>query len=469
MQRWSLPAHEALYVGVDIGKQAHVAGFVSVSLLARHVRFEGCPVVRFENTRDGFRAFIDQISTYVPLERCYVLMERTGHYHHVLAQYLHNLDITLYLIHVQERPKGMLKTDKRDALRLANQLYNQLDKGIQVADKLQLVRRAVPPTATAAALRSLLRHRTELVQETTQRKNKLTSIADEVFPEFTQVFKDPNGITALKIRAQFPTPHAVATTSIECLQQLCASAHVSTAKLVGLQQVAAQSIGITNGYRQHGLVLEQTQLIRELQMMQAHIAVLTEEIDTLVHGSREGRIVLSVPGWGPLATATLLASIQHIDNFPTAAAFKAYCGWAPKVSQSGTSKDQVVLGRGGTRLVKQAVFLAVFQALRLDCEWRHLYDRLVPRKCPFDERTRTYKGKMKVVGRIAGQMLSLIYGLLKHDQELLQQTLPGDAPAAPMLYDAAIHKAHRAGQYRSSKPRSSLGTVIYIPNTAARP
>src|SRR5258706_10672519 len=54
------------------------------------------------------------------------------------------------IMHVQERPKGMLKTDKRDALTLANHLYNQLEKGIQAADKTQLVRRAVPPSGPAA-------------------------------------------------------------------------------------------------------------------------------------------------------------------------------------------------------------------------------------------------------------------------------------------------------------------------------
>jgi len=35
---------------------------------------------------------------------------------------------------VQERPKGMVKTDKRDALGLANRLYTQLELGAQVED-----------------------------------------------------------------------------------------------------------------------------------------------------------------------------------------------------------------------------------------------------------------------------------------------------------------------------------------------
>lgn len=85
----------------------------------------------------------------------------------------------------------MMKTDKRDALGLANTLYTQLALGIQVADKAQLARKAFPPSATAAQLKGLIRHRYELVREATQRKNKLTAICDEIFPELTQVLKNP--------------------------------------------------------------------------------------------------------------------------------------------------------------------------------------------------------------------------------------------------------------------------------------
>lgn len=96
---------ESLYIGVDIGKFKHVAGFISKTLLARHERFEGCPTLSFEQSRDGFRAFVDRIREYVPPENVAVLLEHTGHYHRALEQYLLELDITVYRIHVQKRPK----------------------------------------------------------------------------------------------------------------------------------------------------------------------------------------------------------------------------------------------------------------------------------------------------------------------------------------------------------------------------
>ena len=65
--------HETLYVEVDVGKFRHYAGFLSRTLLTRHQRFEGCPTLAFEQSREGFRAFVDRICEYVPLTQATIL------------------------------------------------------------------------------------------------------------------------------------------------------------------------------------------------------------------------------------------------------------------------------------------------------------------------------------------------------------------------------------------------------------
>src|SRR5579884_3300065 len=163
LQALPMLPHETLYVGIDIGKRFHVAGFLSPTLLARHQRFEACPALTFENSREGFRALLERIKGYVPLTQVYALLEVTGHYHKALLQYLQELDIPVYVMHVQKRQPGLFKTDKRDALGLANHLYNQLEKGVQVGDPLQIVRRLAPPTPAAAQLRGMVHHHQELI------------------------------------------------------------------------------------------------------------------------------------------------------------------------------------------------------------------------------------------------------------------------------------------------------------------
>jgi transposase len=228
--------HETLYVGVDVGTSRHVAGFLSRTLLQRHERFEGCPTFVFEQSREGFHALIDRMREYVPLEQATVLLEHTGHYHKNLEQYLLEWDITLYRIHVQERSKGMTKTDKRDALSLANRLYTQVELGAQVEEKMQLVRRTAPPTPAALQLRGFMQHRYELSHQRTQLRNKLTAICDELFPEFTQIFHDPNLEAALTFREKFPTPHDMATASLSALRETRVKYFPSEANLLRLQQ-----------------------------------------------------------------------------------------------------------------------------------------------------------------------------------------------------------------------------------------
>jgi transposase len=456
-------AHDPLYIGIDVGKQRHVAGFVSPTLLQRHERFEGCPVLLFDNSREGFRRLVERMTEYAPLEQCAVLVEKTGHYHRSLVAYLMDLDVSVYVMHVQRRANRLLKTDKRDALGLANHLLNQLGKGIQFAEPAQLARRALPPSVTASRLKSLVGHRYELVHESTQRKNKLTALCDQLFPELTQIFRDPNAPTALLLREQFPTASAVAQADIDALCALKAGAkRHGRADLLRLQALAAQSIGVKDPEQQAGLIFEQRQLLRELRLLHEHLAQIDAEITSLIAGTREGHILVSLPGIGMTSAAAILAAVGNIDNFPTAASLKSYFGWAPKVTQSGESCDHIVKTRGGERTMKEVMYLVALRAIQQEGPWADLYHRLVQRKCDYDERTQAYRGKNKIIGRIAGQIIAMIYAFLKSEAELRATTARGKALPPPKLYDVTIHKAHQSGQYHASKPELRSNQITHL-------
>ena len=71
--------------------------------------------------------------------------------------------------------------------------------------------------------------------------------------------------------------------------------------------------------------------------------------------------------------------------------------------------------------MKQMLYLMAARSITFECEWARIYRRLLSRMTTYDERTKDYRGKKKVLGRIAGQMASMIYALLKTDQETLSQ------------------------------------------------
>jgi Transposase IS116/IS110/IS902 family len=363
-------------------------------------------------------------------------------------------------MHVQKRQAGLLKSDKRDALGLANHLYNALEKGVQTADPLQAVRRLVPPTEAALQLQGMIHHRQELVAEQTQRQNKLTAICDEVFPELTQIYKNPNLPSAPALRTAFPTPAAIATASLSALAATRTGTYPSDEKLAELQRLAMPSIGTKDVARLRGLTFEQQQLIEELHLIQHHIEALDSEIEQVISHCREGQILMSIPGVGPISAATIVAMVGNVANFDRPAQLKAYCGWAPMLSQSGTTLDRAKLPPRGARLMKRTMYLVVWQTLRFpDNEFARLYEHLLPRKCVYDDRTRQYVGRGKVIGRVAGQLLTVIFTLLKRDQE---RTAKGGKLPDPELYDPEIHHLHRAGQY-SAPVKSKLGTVVQLP------
>jgi transposase len=456
--------HEPVYVGIDVGKASHVAGFISATLLARHKRFEACPSLRFANSREGFLALSERLHATAPLEHLAVLVEHTGHYHRALVQYLQELDLPVYVMPVQQRPTGLLKTDRRDALTLANHLYGHLALGVQSADKTHLVRHLLPPSTAAAQLKGWMRHRHELVRECTRRKNKLTAICDELFPELVAIFRDPNRSTALADREHFPTPQALATASWTALVALRVGNYPSDAQLANLQRLARDTIGTRDLVRQRGLLLEQAQLIAELRLLQAHLQALDGEIVQVVEQTREGVILQSLPDIGPIQAAAILAAVGNIRNFSKASELKAYCGWAPKRQQSGTSRDAEQHAHTGTRTMKQTFFLIACNAIRRrDGAWRQLYERLVPRLCAYDARRQTSRGRTKVIVRIAGQIIEMVFAFLIRDAAVLDQVPPGEEPPPPLRYDAETHRRHRQGGYHPLKNDPLPHPLLHLP------
>lgn len=435
-----------LFIGIDVGKKAHIAGFVSASIL-KQSRFEKCPVLRFEQNRAGLLAFLARVKTFVPSPRhAAILLEATGHYHRPLWEALIAEGFRVYVVAIHtKRVVSRNKTDVHDARRLAHSLYAQLALDLQIEEKSQQVRQLVPATDVAQQLHGLMRRHYEVTQTSTRLKNKLIAINDELFPEFSEVFKDPCAEVALDIRSRFPTPAILAATSLEALRVVRRRNGPSNAKLTRLQTAAKRSIGVTNVARVNALTFEQEQLIDCIRLTQQQCDVLETKIEELVASSREGRILLSFDSMQSIHAGTLIAMIGNIRNFPRKCEFRKYCGWAPRSTQTGTSVDRVEQTPTGSHLLKRSLYLLTIGAISHEnTVWGALYYRLLPLKCPYDARIKDYKGKMRVIGRVAGQMAGVIYTLLKADADLVDALAEGQELPAPQLYDPEIHAGTKA-------------------------
>ncbi len=110
------------------------------------------------------------------------------------------------------------------------------------------------------------------------------------------------------------------------------------------------------------------------------------------------------------------------------------------------------------------MFLIVATVIRQETEWAHLYERLVQKNCAYDERRGERTGKLRVMGRVAGQMIETMYALLKTDAEVLSKVEPEKESPPPILYDPALHRKHREGHYQPLKSSPRPNVITLLPN-----
>lgn len=269
------PQH--LYLGIDVGKKQHAVALYRPFQEKEKVKKPVLPrIVHIPNTRSGFDTLLSHIKGYrIPLERCHVLTESTGHYGAALEGFLHEQHVLLYRINANhKRFNPAVKSDQSDARALAMHVYNQIGlHAIVNAD--DRVRPLVPPCDIARELRPLVQTRYELAASIASYENRLTALSDEIFPEMSQVWKKTYGPSLWFLREQFPTPESVVAVSLDALCAARTKKHPGRGDLEKLQALAAHSIGTKDEQRRRSLLLEQEMLMRHLQASVQDQAILT--------------------------------------------------------------------------------------------------------------------------------------------------------------------------------------------------
>jgi transposase len=425
-----------LFIGIDIGKATH-----SISFFAER---DGKPmpgrVYRITNDLTGFEKFYALLCAQKANE-CRALVEKTGHYGDSLIEFLGSKNIDVYSISIQKRMLSD-KTDERDARLLSEMLYQQTATGFVPMEPEKRIRRIEPDCQIAQRIRGPVRRHHELTKSITRTKNRLRELQNRAFPEFTEALEDPNGATALIIRKRFPTAADVAAAPIADLLacRMPRAKKPSNQTFLKLQSLARRSVGVKT---QPLLVLEQSQLIDTILLLEAQVGEIEAIIGPCIEESREGRILRSL-GMGRMQAAYIIVGIGNIENFKKPSSLGCYFGWTPRRTQTGTTVNKSRFSRSGNRMLKSTMYFVIGTAIKNNTEWKRIYSRLVERMCPMDG-TGKRTGKMRVMARIANQMIRLIWLLLQKDAELMKTLPAGVAPPAPALYDASIHRAHING------------------------
>lgn len=289
-----------------------------------------------------------------------IVMESTSHYHLILFQFFR--DAGYEVIVVNPIQSGALKNinvrkvknDKVDAYKIA-MLY-----------RLKVLRTSQVPVDSLRGLRLLCRQRTELMNDVTRYKNRLTAYLDQIFPGYDKVFSDIGGAASRAVLRECPTPQILLLKDEnELARMICVSAYKhfafgkKKAEKLRLAATAAERLGLY-APGNAGVVAS---VVSILDALLKSIWEIDQDIKALITQEpfiqKNLALLQTIPGIGPHNSVALLSEIGDFTLFQKPKQFAAYFGLDPSQRQSGTftgSKNK--LSKRGSAYVRAILHMA---------------------------------------------------------------------------------------------------------------
>jgi transposase len=291
------------------------------------------------------------------------------------------------------------KNDFRDAEVAAQLLYS----GEFTETKL--------PQGVYAELRAAYTACRRLVKERTRITNLLKGLLDGLFPEFTQVFKDPCGLTALSVLYICPVPKVIAEMREEEFVNSIRAGHqgrLMIKKLRALHHAAQTSIGIEAGTE--SVSLEISLLVQRLWLLRAQIEKTEDIMVKLVDETEEGKYLLSIIGLNYISVAGMLAELGSFKAYSNARQLIKMAGSNPTESESaGKRGARTPMSKKGRPGLRYCTWNAVIPMLRHNPDFRAWAKRLKERPV----HANPLKGK-EIVGAGVNKLLRLAFTLVKN-------------------------------------------------------
>lgn len=380
------------YLGIDIGKNHHEAGFIKDN--GAHVGRS----LRFANEEEGYQALIHFIETRLPEDESFCIgMEATGHYWLALYSFLQKQGFTLHLInpiqsdslrnfHIRQQ-----KTDAIDCFLVAEVIRFGNFTETRLADEDILI------------LRNLARFRESLKDSCADYKRQVITVLDQVFPEYDQLFSNIFGESSKAFLKTYGTPEQVVdvnTKSLATLLRKASRGRHSTEKARKIKSLAARSVGIT--LCSDAFAFQIKILIEEIEFTEKQIKEIEKEIGKQL--KKLNSVIQTIPGVGPATGAIILGEIGDINRFSNPKKLVAFAGIDPTAYQSGNfSGTNNRLSKKGSPYLRRAVWMAAVVASRTDPVFKAFYEK----------KRREGKAHGTAIGAVARKLLYTIYAVLK--------------------------------------------------------
>ncbi|MBD8063751.1 IS110 family transposase [Oceanitalea stevensii] len=355
------PSDYAVFVGLDVGKEAHHACALDPGGARVHDKVlpQSEAQIRQVLTRLADRGrvlvVVDQPASIGAL--AVTVAREVG----IDVAYLPGLAMR----RIADLHPGNAKTDARDAYVIADAARSMP----------HALRRVDAGDEALADLEVIVGYDDDLAGEVTRVSNRIRGLLTQIHPALERVLGPKIQHQAvLELLIRFGGPQGLASAS---RRQLLAAtkgrAPRSYEALISALTTALEEQTVTvPGTRAAELVLPKlATTLRELLQQREQAA---GQIEEMLDAHPLSTVLTSMPGIGVRTGARILLEVGDGSSFATSGHLAAYAGLAPVTRRSGTSIRGEHPARGGNKQLKRAFFLSAFASLS-DPASRAYYDR----------------------------------------------------------------------------------------------
>ena len=378
-------------IGIDIGKNHHEASIVSP---------EGKQIghsLRFATTHKGADSLMSFIFNNIGNSSCIFGMEATGHYWYPIYSFLKARGYTIYVINpiqsdsLRKMYIRQTKNDSIDSFLIAEVIRFGQFTTTSMADENIL------------AMRQLCRYRDSVISSRTEIKLRISTIMEQIFPEYEKQFSSLWLSTSMGILEKYLTPENIENAPIDELFEIIKDkSHnkLTMKKAISIREAAADTFGIK--IAQDAVSFQLKQLIDRMNFLDKQIEALDCQI--LEYYEKFDCYLHTIPGIGMIAAATILAEIGDINRFKSSSALVAFAGIDPTVRQSGEfSNTHNHMSKRGSPYLRHAIFLAA-----TTCSFHNS-----PLNAYYKKKREQGKHHLTATGAVARKLTTVIYAVLR--------------------------------------------------------
>ena len=378
-------------VGIDIGKNHHEASIVSP---------EGKQIgrsLRFATTHKGADSLMRFIFKNIGNSPCVFGMEATGHYWYPIYSFLKAKGYTIYVI-------NPIQSDSLRKMYIRQTKNDSIDSFL-IAEVIRFGQFGTTSMAdeNILAMRQLCRYRDSVISSRTEIKLRISTIMEQIFPEYEKQFSSLWLSTSMGILEKYLTPENIENAPIDELFEIIKDkSHnkLTMKKAISIREAAADTFGIK--IAQDAFSFQLKQLIDRMNFLDKQIEAL--DIEIMKYYEQFDCYLHTIPGIGIIGAATILAEIGDISRFKNSSALVAFAGIDPTVRQSGEfNSTHNHMSKRGSPYLRHAIFLAA-----TTCSFHNS-----PLNAYYKKKRDQGKHHLTATGAVARKLTTVIYAVLR--------------------------------------------------------